>query len=164
MARGLQVCYEALYNALKGINGSTGMYNYNLEGRVIPKLILPDEAGAPKRPYICLPMADTGAYLEQGEWAIRAALRQQIIGFLDESYEDEITACSGYKAQLLRNDIERAIWPATGGTWNLGEESIEDVQFVGKEVAAGQPDDLPFASAVVTVDVITRYGRDDLAA
>jgi hypothetical protein len=115
-------------------------------------------------PYVCIPMGDTGPFLEQGELALRVALRQQIIAFLPESYEDGITDSSGYKAQLMSNDIQRCIWPASSGFWNLDTDGVEDVQFVNKEVVAGQPDDLPFSSATITVDIITRYGRDDLAA
>jgi hypothetical protein len=163
MARGLQVVYAALFNKLKELNGSNGSYNYNLEGRVIPRLVLPDEPGAPTMPYVCLPLADNGPFLDQGERALRVALRQQIVAFLPESYKDSIEDCAAYQALQLQNDLQRCLWPDSGGQWNLDEASIEDVQFVTKETTAGQNDGIPFSEISVTVDVITRYSREDLA-
>jgi hypothetical protein len=163
MPRGLQVVYAALFNRLKTLNGAPGGYNYTLASRVIPRLVLPDEPGAPVMPYVCLPLSDNGPFLEQGERALRVALRQQIVAFLPESVDDTMANSAAYQALLIQSDLQRCLWPASGGVWDLGDASVEDVQFVTKETTAGQNDGIPFSEISITVDVITRYSREDLS-
>lgn len=162
MARSIYNSYTALFNRLKEINGSTGGYHHNVSSQVIPKLVLPSEPGAPKMPYICLPLSDTGTY-EVSERGIRAALRQQIVAFLPESESHDISDCSAVRALKFHDDIIKVMMPESPATaWNLGDQYVEDVALLSKEIVAGQNDGIPWSEVNVAVDVFTRFDRSDL--
>lgn len=162
MARCLYNCYAALFDKLKDINGSTGGYHNSISAQVVPRLVLPSEPGAPKMPYICLPLSDTGAY-EGSQRGIRIALRQPIVGFVPESESNDIADCSPTRALKFHDDIVRCLMPVEPATvWNLGNADVEDVELVAKEVVAGQNDGVPWSEVNVTVDVFTRFSRSDL--
>lgn len=162
MSRSLYNSYSALFTRLKDINGSTGGYYNNISTQVVPKLVLPSEPGAPKMPYVCLPLSDTGSYQVE-ERSVRAALRQSIIAFVPESESMEVSECSAVKALKMHDDIVKCLMPEEPSTvWNLGNSHVEDVALLSKEVVAGQNDGIPWAEVNVTVDVYTRFARQDL--
>lgn len=165
-SRGPTQAVQSLATALKGINGTTGGYWYNLQDRVYEGLILP-ELDARALPYVCLPETDTVA-VEHLERGLRMRLNPVVLGYVAGAATEETgDGSSMVLAYRLLEDVCRALMPSTStapARWNLADTAVDDVKIGSAEVAAGVHDGIEFVEVAVPLTIQITFDRDDIGS
>lgn len=163
MARGAYDRYKALFDAIRGINGSAGGYHTSLGNRVISRLVKPGDQGAPRMPYACvIPHPEQPSDDFEGRH-ITSIFRALVTLYCPDS---ESAGADRHQTILnLHDDVLRAIMPSTDPpVWSLGAAGVDDVRLVRKAPMSGLSDGFQFGELQMEFDLTSNVGRGDLGS
>lgn len=166
MKRELLDTYLAIVAQLRTINGPSGGYYYNVSQSVLTRFLMPGDSGAPIGAYICVPLEDSGPFLESDQQSrmVRAKLRQPIYFFTINTVATQGDDSNAVRVLKAFSDIMRCLMPTDGTRWTLGAPRfVDDVTLVGKQLISEPIDGVAaHPRARVVIDVATRWGRETL--
>ena len=163
-ARETHAAYTALITALKGINGSTGGYWLNLQGRVYERLRVPEEQGTRGMPFISAPVAfDTPSFAHE-EKRIVITWTQWIHLFVPEKASDKRKSTSALLSLKGRSDVMRALLlsKTPGGFLT---DTVDDLSFLSGGGIFGAIDaDDTYAEVVVPVELTLGFAVGEIGS
>ncbi len=164
MARETHAAYTALITALKGINGSTGGYWLNLQGRVYERLRVPEEVSTRGMPFISAPASFDAPSFAHEELLIRITWTQWIHLFVPETATDKRTSTSALQSHKARSDVMRALLlsKTPGGFLS---DTVDDLSFVSGGGLFGAIDaDDTYAEVVIPVELTLGFAVGDIGS
>lgn len=161
-AREVHAAYTEMLTVLKGINGSTGGYWLNVEGRVYERLLLPEEVAKGSFPYIAAPLSDDTPRFIHDEQRITIVWNHEIHLFVKETATSQTESSSALQALKGRSDVMRALMRSKVASGFLAGK-VDDLSFIsgGGIYGAIDPDDT-WAEAVIPVELSLGFAVSDL--
>ena len=157
--KGIYQAVEGLRTALKGINGATGGYHFNLENRVYRQLHVPEAGGEHlTMPYLCLPKVDDSPQYENHDRQVEIHFRQPVYGYVADPDSTGIDSLGPERCDKLHDDILKAVRlnPTLGGQ----AKNCEVI--AGGGTSAGIFPDETYGEVVVHVEIYIIVDTTDL--
>jgi hypothetical protein len=150
---------DAAMAVLRGINGSSGNYNTDLENRVYDRLFTPLQKPEVKMPFVCLPLEDEGEEIGYEGLCFTGSWRLVGSAFFQDNPESDPLFCDGGRqAGRFRDDLIRAFTVDQ----HLGREVL-DCSIIRVQTSAGVIDD-GISEVVFTLEFTQVAGPSDLGA
>ena len=152
--------WDAISNALtmlRGINGTSGGYFTNFEGRVYTRLITPEEfPGGAKMPFACLPLSNEAESLAYEDRLSNAEWTMTVFAYFDEEgYNDPLNSPALEYSAKFRDDLVRLFMgdqTLLGQTTNCEVRSINTVAGIARD----------YALVEGTITFFQAFGRQNL--
>lgn len=161
VARHLHTAYADLVTQLLTINGAAGGYYHDLGSRVYCRLLTPHDASS-AFPFLSVFVSTPPRFSFTDASIVKATLTISIVGFINESVALDAANSATTPALKLIEDVTRALMPATGGQWDFGSATVDDMRLVPQQVVVGVADGYEFAEVPIDVELDIRFARADL--
>lgn len=154
------LAHQRLVAVLRGINGAGGGYHLDLGSRAFTKYIRPVGSTHPALPYICVPLVNSNPRVEHdGTW-IKHTWTLPIMAFVAEPNVGAFDSDAIAVLYHLGEDVYRAVMQDP-----TLQNTVDPVSFIsgGIDEAGISPfDGMPYADAVIPIDLSIRLGLDVL--
>lgn len=159
--RHLSVAITALSSRLALITGTGAGYYHDLGGRIYAREIDP-QTDSPSMPCACVVLVNKPEFDPQEGYWIKATITPTVIGFIAESDQLDAAGSSQVAALNFIEDVTRALMPANGEQWDLGNAQISEIVIDPRPVTVGMVDQREYAIVPIDVRVSIHFSRADL--